>query len=80
MWLQKLVIEIKSVGILNNVQLAQALTDMKLGNYKRGLQINFNVAKLKDGTKRIIHGILRSLCKTSCSLWLGFFGCGCAVL
>ncbi|NUO09233.1 MAG: GxxExxY protein [Candidatus Brocadia sp.] len=54
----KLVIEIKSVDVLNNAHLAQTLTYMKLGNYKLGLLMNFNVVKLKDGIKRIINGIL----------------------
>ena len=54
----KLVIEIKSVEALNDVHLAQTLTYMKLGNYKLGLLINFNVVKLKDGIKRVINGSL----------------------
>lgn len=54
----KLVIEIKSVDALNNVHLAQTLTYLKLGNYKLGLLINFNVVKLKDGVKRVINGTL----------------------
>jgi GxxExxY protein len=54
----KLVIEIKSVEALNNVHLAQTLTYMKLGNYKLGLLMNFNVVKLKEGIKRVINGIL----------------------
>lgn len=54
----KLVIEIKSVDALNNVHLAQILTYLKLGNYKLGLLINFNVVKLKDGIKRVINGTL----------------------
>ena len=52
----KLVIEIKSVEALNDIHLAQTLTYLKLGNYKLGLLINFNVVKLKDGIKRIING------------------------
>ncbi len=51
----KLVIEIKSVEGLNDVHLAQTLTYMKLGNYKLGLLLNFNVVKLKDGIKRVVH-------------------------
>jgi hypothetical protein len=31
---------------------------LKLGNYKLGLLINFNVVLLKDGIKRVINGIL----------------------
>jgi GxxExxY protein len=49
----KVVIEIKSVESLNDVHLAQTLTYMKLGEYKLGLLINFNVLLLKNGIKRI---------------------------
>jgi GxxExxY protein len=51
----KIVIEIKSVEALNEVHLAQTLTYMKLGEYKLGLIINFNVSLLKDGIRRIIN-------------------------
>ena len=54
----KIVIELKSVETLNDVQLAQTLTYMKLGNYKLGLLINFNVSLLKNGIKRVIDGTL----------------------
>ena len=54
----KLVIEIKSVDALNDIHLAQTLTYLKLGNYKLGLLINFNVVLLKSGIKRIINGNL----------------------
>jgi len=51
----KLVIEIKSVESLNEIHLAQTLTYMKLGNYKLGLLLNFNVAHMKDGIKRVVN-------------------------
>ena len=51
----KLVIEIKSVEGLTDVHLAQTLTYLKLGHYKLGLLMNFNVVKLKDGIKRVIN-------------------------
>lgn len=54
----KLVIEIKSVDALNDVHLPQTLTYMKLGNFKLGLLINFNVILLKYGLKRVINGAL----------------------
>lgn len=54
----KVVIELKSVDALNDVHLAQTLTYLKLGNYKLGLLINFNVRLLKNGIKRIINGKL----------------------
>ena len=49
------VVEIKSVEPLNEVHFAQTLTYMKLGGYKLGLLINFNVSLLKDGIKRIVN-------------------------
>lgn len=51
------VIEIKSVESLNEVHFAQTLTYMKLGNFKLGLLINFNVSLLKQGIKRIVNGL-----------------------
>jgi GxxExxY protein len=51
----KLVIEIKAVEGLNDVHVAQTLTYLKLGNYKLGLLINFNVSLLKNGIRRIIN-------------------------
>ena len=53
----KLVIEIKSIEALNDIHLAQTLTYLKLGNYKLGLLINFNVLRLKDGIKRVVNGL-----------------------
>jgi GxxExxY protein len=53
----KVVIEIKSVEALNDVHLAQTLTYLKLGNYKLGLLVNFNVALLKHGIKRVANGL-----------------------
>ncbi|AXP81677.1 hypothetical protein CJ739_2604 [Mariniflexile rhizosphaerae] len=53
----KLVIEIKSVEALNDVHLAQTLTYMKLGGFKLGLLINFNVALLKNGIRRVINNL-----------------------
>ncbi len=51
----KLVIEFKTVDALCDVHTAQVLTYLKLGNYKLGLLINFNVALLKNGIKRLIN-------------------------
>ncbi len=54
----KIVIEIKSVEALNDLHTAQILTYLKLGNYKIGLLLNFNVVLLKNGIKRIINGTI----------------------
>ena len=48
------VIELKSVDQLHELHFAQTLTYMKLGQYKTGLLINFNVPMLKDGLKRLV--------------------------
>jgi GxxExxY protein len=53
---RKLVLEIKSVDELNNIHLAQTLTYMKLGGFKLGLLINFNVLSLRRGIKRVLNG------------------------
>lgn len=53
----KLVIEIKSVESLNDIHLAQTLTYLKLGQYKLGLLINFNVTSLKNGIRRVVNGL-----------------------
>lgn len=57
----KVVIEVKSVEALNDVHLAQTLTYMRLGKYKLGLLINFNVSLLKNGIKRVINGNLEEV-------------------
>ena len=54
----RIVIELMSVDALNDVHLAQTLTYMKLGNYKLGLLINFNVTHLRNGIRRVINGTL----------------------
>lgn len=51
----KVVIEIKTVDALNDVHTAQVLTYLKLGEYKLGLLLNFQVAVLRNGIKRIIN-------------------------
>jgi GxxExxY protein len=52
----RIVIELKSVEAINDVHIAQTLTYMKLGNFHRGLLINFNVKRLKDGIKSLVNG------------------------
>lgn len=53
----KLVLEIKSVDALNEIHFAQTLTYLKLGKYKLGLLMNFNVVLLRNGLKRIVNGL-----------------------
>ncbi len=53
----KLILEIKSVEALNDVHFAQLLTYLKLTNCKLGLLINFNVALIKNGIRRIVNNL-----------------------
>jgi len=50
----KVIIEIKSVEILNPVHFAQIMTYLKLSDCRIGFLINFNVCSLKDGIQRVI--------------------------
>ncbi len=50
----KVVIEVKAVEGLTDVHLAQILTYLRLGKFKLGLLINFNVNLLKNGIRRVI--------------------------
>jgi GxxExxY protein len=49
------VVEVKSVGKLAPIHNAQLLSYLKLGGYKVGLLLNFNVPRLKDGMRRIVN-------------------------
>ena len=46
--------EVKSVESLQPIHQAQMLTYMKMGGWKVGLPINFNVSILKKGIKRLV--------------------------
>jgi len=50
------VVEIKAVESLLSIHEAQLLTNLKLGGWKVGLLINFNVSVLKNGIRRrVLH-------------------------
>lgn len=51
----KVVVEIKTIDAFNDVHTAQVLTYLRLGNYKLGLLLNFQVTVLKNGIKRVIN-------------------------
>ncbi len=46
------VVEVKAVTILQGIHEAQLLSYLKLGGWKIGLLLNFNVPVLKDGIRR----------------------------
>ena len=51
----EIVIEVKSVDSLHPVHQAQLLSYLKLSDKKMGFLINFNVALIKDGFKRMVN-------------------------
>ena len=53
----KVLIELKSVELLNPVHYKQVLTYLKLLDIKLGLLINFNVPYIREGIKRIVNGL-----------------------
>jgi len=52
---EKVILEAKSVLEMHPVFTAQTLTHMKHAKIKVGLLINFNVERLVDGLKRLVH-------------------------
>lgn len=50
------VVEVKSVEVIAPVHEAQLLTYLRLGGWKVGLLINFNVPILKQGIRRKVQG------------------------
>ena len=52
-----IVVEIKSVEAIAPVHQAQLLTYMRIGGWKVGLLINFNVLVLKTGIRRRVLGL-----------------------
>ena len=53
----KVVLELKTVEAFTDVHFAQLLTYVKLGNFKLGLLLNFNVKNMRHGIKRIVHNL-----------------------
>jgi GxxExxY protein len=53
----KVIVEIKAVEAFTDVHTAQVLTYLKLTGCKLGLLVNFNVALLKNGVKRLVNGL-----------------------
>jgi GxxExxY protein len=49
------VLELKVVDELNNVHFPQLLSYLRLGNYRLGYLLNFNVQHMKNGIKRTVN-------------------------
>ena len=51
------VVEIKAVGEVSEVHRAQLLSYLKLGGYRLGYLLHFNVARMRDGITRMANGL-----------------------
>jgi len=51
---RELVLEIKAVDIVHAVHHAQLLTYLRVGGFRRGLLVNFNVSRLANGIRRFV--------------------------
>ncbi len=54
---EAVVVEVKAVEALLPIHEAQLLTYLRLGGWKAGLLINFNVPVLKRGIRRLVLGL-----------------------
>ncbi len=53
----KLIVELKSIELVHPVYYKVLLTYLRLSNKKLGLMVNFNVALIKDGIKRVVNNL-----------------------
>ena len=56
----KVVLELKVVDSLNDVHMAQLLTYLKLSGLELGFLLNFNVALMKDGIRRVVNNLKKT--------------------
>lgn len=54
---QKVVVELKAVESLRPVHSAQLLSYLKLGGFRLGCLLNFNVPIMRDGIKRLVNNL-----------------------
>ncbi len=53
----QIVLELKAVEKMNDIHMAQIITYLRLSQCKLGYLLNFNVAKMKDGIRRVVNGL-----------------------
>jgi GxxExxY protein len=53
----RVVVELKAVEKLNDIHMAQVVSYLKLGRYRLGYLLNFNVRSMKHGIKRVVNNI-----------------------
>ena len=52
-----MVVEVKAIATLTDVHRAQLLSYLRLGGYRLGYLLNFNVKLLKDGICRLANDL-----------------------
>jgi GxxExxY protein len=57
----RILVEIKAIDSLLRIHDAQLLSYLKLGGWKIGLLINFNVELLKNGLRRRVLGLVEEV-------------------
>ena len=50
------IVDTKTIDTIGLIQISQLLTYLRFLNIRKGLILNFNTVKLKDGIKRVING------------------------
>lgn len=50
------IVDTKTIEGIGLIQISQLLTYLRFLNLRKGLILNFNTVKLKDGIKRVING------------------------
>src|SRR5580658_7117684 len=53
----RVVVELKAIEAILPVHRAQLLSYLRLGGFKLGCLLNFNVAHMRDGIARIVNGL-----------------------
>ncbi len=54
---ESVVLEIKAVEMLTAVHVAQLLSYLRLGDFRLGYLLNFNVNRMKDGIRRLVNDL-----------------------
>ena len=53
----KVVVEVKATDGVAGLHRAQVLSYLRLGHYRLGYVLNFNVSLMKDGVHRVVNGL-----------------------
>lgn len=54
---ERVVVELKALEVILSVHRGQLLSYLRLGGFKLGYLLNFNVARMRDGIVRLVNGL-----------------------